>query len=88
MMAKGVTSLPVPDDVGTATKYAFSPILGNLYTLFLISIKSIAISSKLTSGCSYITHIIFAASIAEPPPSAIITSGSKAVIAFTPSLAH
>ena len=50
--AKGVTSEPVPDDVGTATKYAFSPIFGNGHILFLISMKRIAMSIKSVSGCS------------------------------------
>ena len=45
-------------------------------------------SKKSISGCSYITHIIFAASIADPPPTAIIQSGLKASINLAPSLAH
>ena len=48
----------------------------------------IAKSWKLTSGCSYITHIILAASIADPPPSEITTSGWKLVISAAPALAH
>jgi hypothetical protein len=88
MIANGVTSEPVPEEVGIATKYAFSPILGKVNTLFRISIKSMARSSKFTSGCSYISHIIFPASIAEPPPIAMIVSGSKAEIISAPFLAH
>ena len=42
--------------------------------------------SKSTSGSSYNSHIPFAASIAEPPPNAIITSGSNFFIASTPFL--
>ena len=80
MIANGVTSEPVPEDVGIATKYAFSPIFGNVNTLLRISMKSIAMSSKFASGCSYISHMILAASIADPPPSAIIVSGSNALI--------
>ena len=53
-----------------------------------MSINLIAISIKSTSGCSYITHIILAASIAEPPPIAIMQSGSKSFIAFVPSSAQ
>ena len=85
--AKGVTSEPVPEEVGTAMKYAFSPIFGNVYTRFLISMKRIAMSMKSTSGCSYRTHMILAASIAEPPPIAMITSGSKSLISFAPACA-
>ena len=44
------------------------------------------ISSKLTSGCSYINHITLAASIAEPPPKAMITSGLNFLINSTPSI--
>ena len=48
----------------------------------------IAKSWKFTSGCSYITHIILAASIADPPPREIITSGLKSSISLAPALAH
>ena len=88
MIANGVTSDPVPEEVGIATKYAFSPIFGNVYTLLRISMKRIAISSKFASGYSYITHIILAASIADPPPRAIIVSGSKERIMSAPFCAH
>ena len=50
--------------------------------------KRIAISMKSASGCSYITHMIFPASIAEPPPRAMITSGPNALIASAPAFAH
>jgi len=52
-----------------------------------MSINLIAISINSSSGCSYITHIIFAASIAEPPPTAIMQSGLNAFISFAPSFA-
>ena len=45
-------------------------------------------SKKSTSGCSYITHIILPASIALPPPTAIIASGLNSFIAFVPSIAQ
>ena len=86
--AKGVTSEPVPADVGIAIKYAFSPIFGKVYTRLRISINRIAISIKSASGCSYSTHIIFAASIAEPPPRAIIVSGWNARICSAPRFAQ
>ena len=38
----------------------------------------------LIFGFSYIIHIALAASIAEPPPSAMITSGWKRLIASRP----
>ena len=76
MIAKGVTSEPVPDVVGIAINCDFFPSSGIEQILFLISINLIDISSKLVSGFSYINQTIFAASIGEPPPSAIITSGS------------
>ena len=75
MIANGVTSEPVPDVVGIATIVAFLPRSGIQQILFLISINLIEISSKFVSGCSYINHIILAASIGEPPPKEMITSG-------------
>ena len=42
MTANGVTSEPVPDEVGIATKYAFSPIFGKVYTRLRMSMKRIA----------------------------------------------
>ena len=50
--------------------------------------KSMAMSSNSASGYSYMTHMILAASMAEPPPMAMMTSGSKARSCFTPSWAH
>ena len=35
-----------------------------------------------------ITHMILAASMAEPPPSAMMQSGSKSAISFAPSFAQ
>ena len=74
MIAKGVTSDPVPAVVGTHTNIAFLKSLNSMI-LFLISKKSIAMSEKETSGCSYIAHMILAQSIGEPPPKAMSTSG-------------
>ena len=82
--ANGVTSEPVPEVVGIQINLAFLPNSGNLKARFLISMNFCLISSKLTSGCSYINHITLAASIEEPPPNAIITSGSKFLINSTP----
>ncbi len=53
-----------------------------------MSINRIAISMKSASGCSYSTHMIFAASIAEPPPRAIIVSGWNAFICSAPRFAQ
>src|SRR5574344_2540532 len=80
MIANGVTSEPVPEVVGIATIVAFLPKSGILQILFLISINLIEISAKFVSGCSYINHIILAASIGEPPPNEMITSGSYGLI--------
>ncbi|MNI54866.1 hypothetical protein D3C73_1097850 [compost metagenome] len=44
-----------------------------------ISMKRNARSVNSTSGCSYMTHMILAASIGEPPPTARIRSGWKAL---------
>ena len=44
-------------------------------------------SIKSISGCSYNTHIILPASIALPPPIAIMQSGLKLSINFAPSFA-
>ena len=40
--------------------------------------KSMAMSSKRSSGCSYMVHMILPASMAEPPPMAMMQSGLKA----------
>ena len=53
-----------------------------------MSRKRIAMSAKSASGCSYSTHMIFAASIAEPPPSAMMTSGSNSRISAAPVFAQ
>ena len=84
--AKGVTSDPVPDVVGIQIIFAFLPNSGNLKARFLISMNFCLISSKLTSGFSYINHITLAASIDDPPPKAMIQSGSNFLINSTPSL--
>ena len=49
---RAYTSEPVPAEVGTQTKYAFSPIFGNVYTRLRMSMKRMAMSMKSTSGCS------------------------------------
>ena len=46
--------------------------------------KSMAMSSNLASGCSYIIHMILPASMAEPPPMAMMQSGSKALTCSRP----
>ena len=76
--AKGVTSDPVPEVVGMATRIAFLPIFGKLEMRLRMSMKRMARSSNFTSGCSYSSHMILAASMGEPPPRATITSGLKA----------
>ena len=76
MIENGVTSEPVPEVVGIHTISAFLPRSGIWQILFLISINLIAISSNTVSGCSYINQRILAASIEEPPPRAMNTSGS------------
>ncbi len=85
MIANGVTSAPVPEVVGIATNLAFLPSSGNLIALLRISMNFCLISSKLTSGCSYINHITLAASIELPPPKAMIVSGAKLLINSTPA---
>ena len=47
-----------------------------------------AMSAKSASGCSYITHMIFAASMGDPPPRAMMVSGLKDVIWAAPCLAQ
>ena len=64
---KAVTSVAVPDVDGIAQNFAFYLNYG--------TVKGWHIYSKVISGCSYLTHIAFAPSIAEPPPIAIIQSG-------------
>ena len=46
--------------------------------------KSIDISEKSSSGFSYMDHMILPASIAEPPPMAMMQSGSKARSSSSP----
>ncbi len=43
------------------------------------------VSANSTSGCSYISHMIFAASIGEPPPRAMIVSGRNSRISAAPA---
>ena len=49
-----------------------------------MSMKSMAWSSNFSSGFSYMDHMILPASIAEPPPMAMITSGWKARSSSSP----
>ena len=78
MTAKGVTSAPVPDVVGMQTSFASSPSLGN-WNARLRTSKNFSLRSlKLTSGCSYMSHMTLAASMGDPPPTAMIVSGRKA----------
>ncbi len=51
---------------------------GKSYTRLRMSMKSMDMSSKRSSGFSYMDHMILPASIAEPPPMAMMVSGSKA----------
>ena len=76
MMEKAVTSVAVPEVEEIAQKRAFLRSFG--------SPKTLHISSNVTSGYSYFIHIAFAASIGEPPPIAIIQSGSNLSIASAP----
>jgi len=75
MTANGVTSAPVPDVVGMQTNLARSPSGGNLNARLRTSRNFSRRSAKLISGCSYSSHMTFAASIGEPPPRAMIVSG-------------
>ena len=75
---KAVTSVAVPDVDGIATKCAFLRSSGIPKTLH--------ISSNVISGYSYFTHIAFAASIGEPPPTATIQSGSNSNIFSAPAI--
>ena len=67
MMENAVTSVAVPEVEEMAQKCAFWRSFGRPKTLH--------ISSKVTSGYSYLIHIAFAASMGEPPPIAMIQSG-------------
>ena len=75
-MEKAVTSVAVPDVDGIAQKCALVRSLGRPNTLHM--------SSNVTSGCSYLIHMAFAASIGEPPPMAMIQSGWNFSIAAAP----
>jgi len=77
MTVNGVTSEPVPEVVGMATMTAFFRRSGKVQMRFRMSMKRMAISSNLSSGCSYMSHMILAASMGEPPPREMNTSGWK-----------
>ena len=87
MMVKGVHSDPVPPVVGMQTSLAFLPICGKKRILLRISRKMVAMSRKASSGCSYMIHMIFAVSMAEPPPTAMMTSGWNSCILGKPFIA-
>lgn len=84
MTANGVTSEPVPEVVGIATIVAFLPSSGSFTMRLRISMNRIATSSKLISGSSYMSHMILAASIGLPPPTAMIASGWNELIRSSP----
>ncbi len=82
--ANGVTSAPVPDVVGTHTRRARAPRTGKRKARLRMSENFCRMSAKSMSGCSYSSHITLAASIGEPPPSAMIVSGRKSRIRRAP----
>ena len=85
MTANGVTSAPVPDVVGMQTSCASSPSTGNLNARLRTSKNFCLRSEKSISGCSYSSHMTLAASMGEPPPSAMIVSGRKWRICAAPA---
>ena len=87
MMVNGVISEPVPAVVGMQTSFAFLPICGKKRILLRISRNVVAMSRNPSSGFSYMIHMIFAVSIAEPPPIAMMTSGSNSCIFGRPFIA-
>ena len=87
MMVKGVHSEPVPAVVGMQTSLAFLPIWGKKRIRFRMSRKVVAMSRKPSSGFSYMIHMILAVSMAEPPPTAMMTSGSNSCILGRPFMA-
>ncbi|CPU65121.1 Uncharacterised protein [Mycobacteroides abscessus] len=52
MTANGVTSAPVPDDVGMHTSFALPPSSGNLYARLRTSKNFSRMSENSISGCS------------------------------------
>ena len=84
MTANGVTSAPVPDVVGMHTSWARAPSVGKRKARLRMSKNFSFRSEKLTSGCSYSSHITLAASIGDPPPSAMMVSGLNARISSAP----
>ena len=79
MMENGVTSEPVPEEVGMATKKALVPHLGERVDA-LADVHEVHghVHRSRSSGCSYMVHMILPASMAEPPPMAMMQSGLKA----------
>ena len=78
MMEKAVTSVAVPEVEEMAQKWALRRSGGMPNTLH--------ISSKVISGYSYLIHMAFAASMGEPPPMAMIQSGSNFSMASAPRM--
>ena len=76
MIENAVTSVAVPEVEEIATNFAFVRSFGSPKTLHM--------SWNVVSGYSYLIHIAFAASIGDPPPIAIIQSGSNSCIAAAP----
>ena len=76
MIENAVTSVAVPDVEEMATKCAFVRSFGRPKTLHM--------SWNVHSGCSYLIHIAFAASIGEPPPIATIQSGWNSCMMAAP----
>ena len=58
------------------------------YDTVLKSMETVFRENGKDSGCSYISHMILAASIAEPPPRAMIVSGPKSFSCSRPFCAH
>ena len=75
--AAGETSEPVPDVVGIATSRTLWSSCGKSATRLRASRNGSDSSRMLSSGLSWNRRIAFAASITEPPPSAMIASASK-----------
>ena len=59
------------------TSLAFLPSGGILKARLRISKNFSRTSEKEISGCSYSSHMILDASIGEPPPTAMMVSGSN-----------
>ena len=58
------------------------------YTRLRMSMKRMARPSNWVSGTSYMSHMTLAASMGEPPPRAMITSGLNSSMSARPALMH